>query len=125
MRLKIFLPVEIFMDGEVDKITANAENGSFTILPRHIDFLTSLKPGILIYESEGQESFIALDGGILIKKGHQAFISTRRAIRGKRLGELRQAVEDEFLVLDEKERKTRSVIARLESDFIHRFLQMK
>jgi F-type H+-transporting ATPase subunit epsilon len=40
---------------------------------------------------------------------------------GADLGQLRQAVEQEFLALDEHEQNVRSVLAKLESGFLRRF----
>jgi F-type H+-transporting ATPase subunit epsilon len=37
MRLRVFLPERILIDQEVTKVVAEAENGSFGILPKHID----------------------------------------------------------------------------------------
>jgi len=48
-------------------------------------------------------------------------VSVRNAISGLELGKLREAVEQEFLNLDEKEKSVRSVLAKLESGFIRRF----
>jgi F-type H+-transporting ATPase subunit epsilon len=67
MKLKVLLPTEILVDQEVTKVIAEAENGSFCLLPRHIDFVAALPPGILIFESaEGHEEFIAVDEGTLV-----------------------------------------------------------
>ena len=40
---------------------------------------------------------------------------------GTDLGQLREAVEREFLTLDEHEQSVRSVMAKLESGFLRRF----
>ena len=45
MRLRVFLPMKILIDQEVTKVVAEAENGSFGILPKHIDFVAALAPG--------------------------------------------------------------------------------
>ena len=45
MRLKVLLPTKVLIDEEVTKVVAEAENGSFCILPRHIDFVSALVPG--------------------------------------------------------------------------------
>ena len=37
MKLKIMLPTEILLEKEVVKISAEAQNGSFCLLERHID----------------------------------------------------------------------------------------
>ncbi len=46
MRLKVLLPSQVLIDQEVSKIIAEAENGSFCLLPRHVDFSAALVPGL-------------------------------------------------------------------------------
>ena len=50
MLLKILLPAEILMELEVKKIVAEAENGSFCLMPNHTDFVATLAPGLFTYE---------------------------------------------------------------------------
>lgn len=125
MRLKVMLPTEILIDQEVTKVVAEAENGSFCLEPRHIDFVAALVPGILSFTSpEGAEEFAAVDEGILVKVGQDVLVSTRRAVRHVELGKLRQTVEEEYRVVDERERKARAAAARLEADLARRFLEL-
>ena len=58
---------------------------------------------------------------MLVKTGAEVLVSVRRALGGADLGQLRDSVEKEFLTLDENERSVRSVMAKLESGFLHRF----
>ncbi len=125
MRLKVLLPTKVIIDQEAAKVTAEAENGSFCILPRHIDFVAALVPGIFSFVSDEKEMFLAIDEGILVKCGKEVLVSTRRAVRGENLGTLKQTVEEEFRILDEREKKTRSILARLEADFARRFLKLR
>ena len=125
MNLKVLIPQGILLDEEVSKVSAQAENGSFTLLPRHIDFVTSLVQGILSYHSEGEENFLAVNEGILVKCGPEVTVSTRNAIQGEKLGELQQAIQEKFKNEDEQEKKARSALARLESDFIRRFMEIE
>ncbi len=131
MRLKVLLPTKVFIDQEVIKVIAEAENGSFCILPRHIDFVASLVPGIFSFETShlnarpGEEEFLAIDEGILVKCGTEVMVSTRKAMRSKNLGTLKQTVEQEFRNLDEHEKKTRSILAKLEVDFARRFFKLR
>jgi F-type H+-transporting ATPase subunit epsilon len=117
--------MKILVDQEVTKVVAEAENGSFGILPKHIDFVAALAPGIFSFESGEGEEFMAIDEGILVKCGPNVSVSTRNAVRRKNLGELKRTVEEEFGVLNERERKTRSILAKLEADFTRRFLKMR
>ncbi len=124
MRLKVFLPMRILVDQEVTKVVAEAEDGSFGILPRHIDFVAVLVPGVLSFESANGEEFLATDEGVLVKCASDVMVSTRKAVRSKDLGMLKQTVEREFRTLDERERKTRSILAKLEVDFAKKFFKM-
>jgi F-type H+-transporting ATPase subunit epsilon len=125
MNLKILLPAEILLDHEVTKINAEAENGYFCLLPHHVDFVAALVPGVLSYESKGQDHFLAVDGGTLVKRGQEVLVSIRNAIRGPELGKLKQVVEEQFEELDEKEKKARTAAAKLEVDLLRRFLELR
>ena len=117
MRLMVFLPTRIFLHQEVTKIIAEAENGSFCLLPRHIDFVAALVPGIISFDYGEGEEYLAMDKGILVKRSSEVRISTRRAMRSRDLGKMKQIVKQEFMILDEREKKARSVLAKLEADF--------
>ncbi len=127
MKLKILLPTEIMVDEEVTKVTAEAGNGSFCLLPRHIDFVAALVPGLLSFVKAGNEveEFLAVDEGILVKCGPEVLISTRKAVRGPELGQLRETVEKTFKVLTDQEKRARSALANLEANFIRRFLKLE
>jgi len=125
MKLTVLLPTGMLVDQEVTKVTAEAENGSFCLLPRHIDFVSALVPGLLSFEyGAGQEEFLAVDDGILVKCGAQVTVSTRNAVRGVPLGQLRQAVAKRFRALDDRELQAREVLARLEADLVVKFIRM-
>jgi F-type H+-transporting ATPase subunit epsilon len=125
MIMKILLPNEIFMDREVSKINAEAANGAFCLLEHHVDFVSAIVPGVLSFVSEGSEEFLAVDAGILVKRGSEVFISVRNAVRGGALGSLKQTVEEVFMQLDDRERKIRSVLSKLEADLARSFLEME
>ncbi|MBE3120981.1 MAG: F0F1 ATP synthase subunit epsilon [Thermoplasmata archaeon] len=124
--LKILLPGKTFLKREVKKITAEAENGWFCLLPKHVDFTTSLTPGILLLTtSEGKDVFLAIDEGILVKYGNKVVISTRNAIEGEDLGELKNRVEEIFIKTDEKEKDAQIALSKLEADFVRSFLNLE
>jgi len=127
MRLKIALPTRLLYEGEVRKVSAEATNGSFTLLPRHIDLVTDLVPGILSFDTAGEkakEVFFAVDEGILVKCGPAVLISTRNAVRSTDLQSLHHTIHEHFEVLDEQERRVRSALVRLEADFVRRYLEL-
>ncbi|NER85124.1 MAG: hypothetical protein F6K42_37600, partial [Leptolyngbya sp. SIO1D8] len=73
------------------------------------------------YYDQGEEIFLAVDGGILIKCGSEVLVSTRNAFRGSQLDELRQEVEQQFYAIDEQERQARTAIARMEASLARQF----
>ena len=68
---------------------------------------------------------MAVDEGVLVKTGPDVLVSVRNAIGGTDLGQLREAVEQEFLTLDEQEQSVRSVMAKMESGFLRRFVDFQ
>ncbi|MGR9114954.1 MAG: F0F1 ATP synthase subunit epsilon [Gammaproteobacteria bacterium] len=125
MRLKVLLPFQVFTEQEaVTRIVAETYQGSFGILPRRLDCAAALAPGILTYETVAEgEIYLAVDQGVLVKTGADVFVSVRNAIGGTELDQLREAVEREFLEFDEREKSVRSVMAKLESGFVRRFME--
>ncbi len=126
MLLKILLPAEVMMEQEVKKIVAEAENGSFCLMPNHIDFTATLAPGIFSYElTSGGQELLAMDVGTLVKKGSEVLVSTRNAVRAPDLGKLKQVVVQQYDILDEREKLVRSASAKLEASLIRRFVELK
>jgi len=125
MKLKVLLPFQVFAEiSGVKRIVAETPQGSFGLFQQRLDCTAVLEPGILTYETEtGGEVYVAVDEGILVKVGADVLVSVRNAIGGRDLGELREAVEREFVNLDEGEKQVRSVLARLESGFVRRFAE--
>jgi F-type H+-transporting ATPase subunit epsilon len=121
MRLRILLPFRVFEDVGALRIVAESRDGSFGILPRRRDCVAALGPGILVYETTGgEEVYVAVDEGVLTKTGPKVVVSVRNAIAGQDLGQLRRAVEEEFMHLDEEEQEVRQALVRMESGLIRR-----
>jgi len=127
MNLKILLPFQIFAEKTgVSRIVAPTREGSLGLLPHRLDCVAALAPGILTYENEAEgEVLVAVDAGVLVKSGSDVFVSIRRAVGGKKLGQLREAVEQEYLTMDEREQSIHSVLAKLEGDLIRRMMTFR
>jgi len=123
MNLRILLPFAIFAEKSgVSRIVAETRGGSFGLLPRRLDCVAALAPGILTFETEAEgEVFVAVDEGVLVKTGKDVVVSVRSALGGTDLGQLRGLVEKEFLILDASEQGARAVMAKLESGLLRRF----
>ena len=125
MHLKVLLPFGIFAEKTgVSRIVAETRQGLFGLLPHRLDCVAAIVPGILIYEDEAEdEVYVAVDEGVLVKTSLEVIVSVRNAIGGTDLGQLREAVEREFMHLNEREQSVRSVMAKIESGFISRLAE--
>jgi len=125
MGLKILLPYRIFATkSRVLRIVAETSEGSFGLLPNRLDCVAALVPGILIYELDAEgEIYVGIDRGVVVKTGSEVLVTVRNAIEGTDLGQLREKVKKEFLEIDDQERNVRSVVAKMESDFIRRLAE--
>jgi F-type H+-transporting ATPase subunit epsilon len=127
MNLTILLPFKIFAKlDNVSRIVAETLEGSFGLLPHRLDCAAALVPGILSYTTNAENTaYLAVDEGALIKSGDSVFVSVRRAIAGNNLDDLHEALVREFLTLNTQEREMRSVVAKMESGFIGRLVEMR
>jgi F-type H+-transporting ATPase subunit epsilon len=127
MNLKILLPFQIFSETTgVTRIVTETREGSFGLLPRRLDCVAALPPGILTYESEAEgEIYLAVDEGVMIKTGREVLVSVRDAIAGTDLGHLREAVDLEFRQRDEVEQSMRTALAKMESGLIRRMVDFQ
>ena len=127
MTLKILLPFRVFLEQTtVVRIVAETRSGSLGLLPRRLDCVAPLAPGILVYETEGEgEIYVATDEGVLVKTGSQVLVSVRRALRGADLGHLHETVQGEFLSRNEQEQNVRTVVAKLEAGLLRRFVSLQ
>lgn len=127
MTLKILLPYKIFAEEhKVLRIVAVTHEGAFGILPHRLDCIMSLSAGILVFETEGvDEVYVAVDEGVLVKTGFDVRVSVRNAISGMALSQLRIAVEEQFMHLNEQEKELRSILIKMESRFFQRMAAFK
>lgn len=127
MQLKILLPFRIFAEEcGVARIVAKTTQGFVGFLPRRRDCAVALVPGILTFEREtGGEVFVAVDEGLLVKTGTNVLVSVRNAISGADLNTLHEAVLQDFMQEDEQEKNIRFALSKLESGFIHRYVELQ
>jgi F-type H+-transporting ATPase subunit epsilon len=128
MNLKILLPFRVFAEkSNVSRIVVETLEGSFGLLPRRLDCVIALAPGILTYvcgnedaNANDGEVYLAVGSGVLVKAGPEVLVSVRRAVMGKDLHQLRDSVEQDLTDLDERDQNVRSVMEKLEAGFLHR-----
>lgn len=126
MNLTILLPENTYWQGKVKKVVGEAKNGSFCLLPAHIDFMTIMVPGIFYtVTEESQDVYFAINEGFLLKTGREVTLATRNAVKGESLGSLKRQVEEDFKKINQQDRKARQALQKLEADFVRRFLDLE
>lgn len=114
MNLQIFTPIKILLSTTVEKVDVEAIDGFFTLLPKHIDFITALKSGILTYTIDGEKFYAACNHGVLVKKGDVVCVSTPLAILGNDLQTLKQTITTSFQEMEQERKELNISIGRLE-----------
>lgn len=114
MNFKLLTPTQVLFDGPIDKIDVEAIDGFFTLLPRHIDFVTALKSGIVRYTINGQTHYAACDHGVLVKKGDIVRVSTALAIMSNNLESLKKTIATTFKEMEQERKELNLSMARLE-----------
>ncbi|MEX2465715.1 MAG: F0F1 ATP synthase subunit epsilon [Gemmatimonadota bacterium] len=126
MNVQVVVPTRVVDEwADVDFVRAYGLEGSMGVLPRRRDFVSSLVPGIVTIRRGSDSTFVAVDGGLLVKQGSQVTVATPQAVTGRALEDLSRMVSDEFEMLDEKEKRARSALADLELRFARRFLEQE
>jgi F-type H+-transporting ATPase subunit epsilon len=126
MRLTVYLPDKVALQEEVTRIKAEAENGWFGLLPKHVDFVTALVPSVMTFQLVGKpEEYLAIDRGILVKCGPEVSVSTRAAVRGLDLVGLENNVESQFRAQAEREKESLAYETKLEADLVHGLLELE
>jgi F-type H+-transporting ATPase subunit epsilon len=95
MRLRIITPLSVVVDEDgVGALRAEDATGSFGILPRHADFLTSLAISVVRWESsDGTRHYCAVRRGVLsVIAGRDIAIATREAVPGDDLATLDETI---------------------------------
>jgi F-type H+-transporting ATPase subunit epsilon len=125
MNLKVLLPTQILVDeADVRRVSAEADDGSFSLLPGHVDLTAPLVPGLLGYTtSSGQDRYAAVAEGVLVKCGDDVMVSVRRAVVSERIEELQRHIEEEFRAMDEREETARTALNKIEATLMHRLIE--
>lgn len=126
MQVTLHLPTHTLFAGRATHLFAVAQNGSFGMLPNHIDFVTALVPSVLTLQTpEGEERVFGIDEGLLVKKGHVVDIAVQRGVIGDDLDTLRETIRETFVDMDENERMARSALSRLEANMVRSFAELR
>lgn len=125
MQFSVLTPIGMLLKTETPKITVEAKDGFHTFLPKHIDYVTALKTGIISYmDANGKTAYIACNEGILTKKGSDVQLATRLGIIGSDLEELKTLIETDFKKMEESRKEATKTMAQLEISLAQGLLQL-
>lgn len=125
MKLRITTPLELVLDEDgVQALRAEDPSGSFGVLPRHEEFLTSLAISVVSWKSkDGARRFCAVRRGVFgVDGGGVISIATREAVLGDDLATLHDTVLARFRDDVEAERSERVSSTRLELSAIRQIV---
>jgi F-type H+-transporting ATPase subunit epsilon len=126
MRLRIITPLLVVVDEDgVLALRAEDATGSFGILPRHADFLTSLAISVVSWESsDGTRHYCAVRRGVLsVISGRDITVATREAVPGDDLATLDKTVLNRFRADIETERTEHVESTRLQLNAIRQIMR--
>jgi F-type H+-transporting ATPase subunit epsilon len=125
VNLRIVTVRGVEVDVVVGRVTAESLDGSFTLLPRHLDLVAPLVTGLIRYRDvdAGAEHAVAIEGGTLVKQGALVSVATRWVVVADTTEELERAWRSMTVGLDEHEHASRSALQRLEHDLVTRLLE--
>lgn len=63
LHLQIITPEKTVYDDEVDQVSLPTQNGEITILPHHVNLITSIEPGAIIFKKHSKETHMAAGYG--------------------------------------------------------------
>jgi F-type H+-transporting ATPase subunit epsilon len=125
MKLRVTTPLSVAVEEDgILSLRAEDATGSFGILPRHADFLTSLAVSVVSWESAGKtRHYCAVRGGVFsMTDGQQVAIATREAVCGDDLATLDQTVLARFRADVETERTEHVESTRLQLNAIRQIV---
>lgn len=124
--LKIYLPTEIFLDKDIKKLTFKGKEGYLTILPNHIDYVSSFETNIITFiDTDGKEGFIALNNGTLVKYSNKLRLTAYKAIFGENLEDLKKKIYETAEFEDDIEKEINKNLKQLEYFIYNNLIEMK
>ena len=124
--LKIYSPTEMLLDEEVRRLTFNGKEGLLTILPNHIDYVSSFTTNIMSYiDKSNNKKFIALNNGILLKYSNKVRLTAYKAIIGDSLEDLKEKIDKTIDVESNIQKEINKNLKQLEYYMFNNLINMK
>jgi F-type H+-transporting ATPase subunit epsilon len=75
---KLVTPTGVVFDGPVEQVTAVGALGEFGVLPQHVNFITSLTPGLMMIRTAGGENieYLVMNGLVEVHNGEMTALAS-------------------------------------------------
>ena len=125
MNVAVITPTAVVLDAEAVHVTVEDVTGSLGFRPGHLPLATALAVGLLVARDEsGAETYVAVDGGVLVVANDTVTVTSRRAVTGDDLDRLEGTVLEDFRNDAERERSANTTFQRLRVAFLKRLLDL-
>src|SRR4030042_1609174 len=118
IKFKIVTPEKTVFEDEIDQVTLPTAEGEITVLPDHIPLISVLAPGELVAKTDGEETAMAISGGMIEVRKNEITILADTAERAEEIDIARaeeaktraEKLKDEKIRMDETEYATAAAI---------------
>lgn len=118
IKFKIVTPEKTVLESEIDQLTIPTQEGEITVLPDHIPLISVLAPGELVAKKGGEETAMAVSGGMIEVRKNEITVLADTAERAEEIdlaraeeGKARaEKLKDEKIRMDETEYATAAAI---------------
>lgn len=120
LHLHLRTPRGLLVDGPIRRLEAEDVDGWFGVRPGRTDLVAALPAGLLVFEDDEGEAFVALAGGLLDLRGDSCRVMAREAVLSRDLDTVAEAVEEH---LDERRHRggrQRDVMTDLAKEAVRR-----
>lgn len=126
MDFTVYTPLGTALKVKAKKVTFETVTGYYTLMPKHVDFVSAMEPNIVRYTDDaGREKYMACHRGIVVKKGTDVTMSVQSAVLSDSLDTLPASILADFKAAEEKRKELNTAMARLELGMVRGFGQLK
>ncbi len=79
IHLKVIAPDRILVDSMVDSVYLPGTEGEMGIMPEHMNLLTAMNMGEVLYAIDGEDTYIVIDGGFVQVKNNEVILLVENA----------------------------------------------
>ncbi|HHD11237.1 MAG TPA: ATP synthase F1 subunit epsilon [Deltaproteobacteria bacterium] len=117
--LEIVTPQRVVLSKEVEEVTAPGRDGEFGVLREHTPFITTLRPGRVVWKNGAESETFVVDGGFAEVWPDRTNLLVNVAVRGEdvdtdRVKEDLKEAEEKLKALKEDDPEHRKAAERVE-----------